>query len=126
MKLTRFLMKLSMETVQVELKNGTIVSGTILNVSPTMNISLKNVKMTVKDRDPVMLDFINIRGNNIRLAILPDSLNLDTLLIDEVPKKTRNKLNSSKSKTGRPSGDKFKRGGPRGSRVNRGGRRGGR
>ena len=119
-------MKLSMETVQVELKNGTIVSGTILNVSPAMNISLKNVKMTVKDRDPIVLDFINIRGNNIRLAVLPDSLNLDTLLIDEVPKKTRNRFNSSKSKPVRPSGDKFKRGGLRGRRGGRGGRRGGR
>ncbi|ODV62299.1 mRNA splicing protein SMD1 [Ascoidea rubescens DSM 1968] len=126
MKLTRFLMKLSMETVQIELKNGTIVSGTILNVSPSMNISLKNVKMTVKDRDPVLLNFINIRGNNIRLAILPDSLNLDTLLIDEVPKKTRNRFNSAKTKPIRSSNDsKFKRG-ARGGRGGRGGRRGGR
>lgn len=86
MKLTRFLMKLSLESVQVELKNGTVISGSILNVSPLMNISLKNVKMTIKDRDPQVLDYLNIRGSNIRMIILPDSLNLDTLLIDEVPK----------------------------------------
>lgn len=118
MKLTRFLTKLQLETVQVELKNGTIISGTILNVSPSMNISLKNVKMTLKDRDPQELDFINVRGNNIRLVILPDSLNLDTLLVDETPK-----IKKGRAKVAKP-GLKDRRGGKggpaRGGRPSRG------
>ena len=34
------------------------------------------------------LETLSIRGNNIRYFILPDSLPLDTLLIDDRPKKT--------------------------------------
>ncbi|KAJ1503958.1 Small nuclear ribonucleoprotein Sm D1 [Coelomomyces lativittatus] len=52
----------------------------------TMNTHLKTVKMTVKDRDPVQLDRLSIRGSNIRYFLLPDSLPLDTLLVDDTPK----------------------------------------
>ncbi|ODV86888.1 hypothetical protein CANARDRAFT_218674, partial [[Candida] arabinofermentans NRRL YB-2248] len=89
MKLVRFLMKLNNEKVQVELKNGTVISGEIISVSPTMNINLQNVKMTVKGRNPMNLQFINIRGNQVRLVILPDEINLDNVLTDSMlkPKK---------------------------------------
>uniref|UniRef100_K3WSY3 Small nuclear ribonucleoprotein Sm D1 n=1 Tax=Globisporangium ultimum (strain ATCC 200006 / CBS 805.95 / DAOM BR144) TaxID=431595 RepID=K3WSY3_GLOUD len=86
MKLVRFLMKLSNETVTIELKNGTIVHGTITGVDISMNTHLKSVKMTVKGKNPVSLDSLSIRGNNIRYYILPDSLNLDTLLIEDTPR----------------------------------------
>lgn len=55
-------------------------------VDVSMNTHLRSVKMTVKNRDPVQLDTLSIRGNNIRYYILPDSLPLDTLLVDETPK----------------------------------------
>ncbi|KNE65352.1 small nuclear ribonucleoprotein Sm D1 [Allomyces macrogynus ATCC 38327] len=86
MKLVRFLMKLGNESVTVELKNGTVVHGTITGVDMTMNTHLKTVKMTVKNRDPIALDRLSIRGNTIRYFILPDSIPLDTLLIDDTPK----------------------------------------
>jgi len=79
-------MKLSNETVTVELKNGTVVHGTIVGVDMAMNTHLKTVKMTVKNKDPTNLDSLSIRGNNIRYFILPDSLPLDTYLIDDSPK----------------------------------------
>ncbi|CAI2172329.1 17084_t:CDS:2 [Funneliformis geosporum] len=79
-------MKLNNETVTIELKNGTIVHGTITGVDMSMNTHLKTVKMTVKNKDPVNLDSLSIRGNNIRYYILPDSLPLDTLLVDDTPK----------------------------------------
>jgi hypothetical protein len=44
------------------------------------------VQVTVKGKNTVKFDSLSIRGNNIRYYILPDSLNLDTLLIDDAPK----------------------------------------
>ena len=55
-------------------------------VDVSMNTHLKSVKMTLKNKDPVQLDTLSIRGNNVRYFILPDSLPLDTLLIDDAPK----------------------------------------
>lgn len=80
-----------------------------------MNTSLRNVKMTPKAQDPVQLDAMNIRGSTIRYFILPDSLPLDTLLIDDAPK-PKNKARKEVADRGNV------RGGPRG----RGGRGGGR
>lgn len=62
------------------------MSGTVVSVSPNMNTTLRNVTMTIKGREPITLQYINIRGNNIRYYVLPDSLPLDTLLIDDTPK----------------------------------------
>eukprot|EP01132_Coremiostelium_polycephalum_P000857 gene857-1069_t len=79
-------MKLHNETVTIELKNGTIVHGTIAGVDVSMNTHLKTVKLTLKGKNPVNLDTLSIRGNNIRYYILPESLNLATLLVDDTPK----------------------------------------
>ena len=111
MKLVRFLMKLSNEVVTIELKNGTIVHGTVTSVDMSMNTHLKSVKMTVKHKNPVKLDTLCIRGNNIRYVILPDSINLDTLLIDDSPKQKP----SNKDGRGRGRG----RGGGGGGRFRR-------
>lgn len=106
----RFLMKLANETVQIELKNGTTVQGTITGkaasmfvlpkcihhgrqilklllsfiagVDIAMNTHLKAVKLIARGRNPVSLEHLSVRGNQIRYYILPDSLNLDTLLVD--------------------------------------------
>ena len=37
-------------------------------------------------KNPVSYESLSIRGNNIRYYILPDALNLDTLLVDDAPK----------------------------------------
>lgn len=50
MKLVRFLMKLKNETVTIELKNGTIVVGSINGVDIKMNAFLQNVKITIKGK----------------------------------------------------------------------------
>ena len=58
----------------------------ILGVDMSMNTHLKAVKMTIKNKEPVQLESLSIRGNNIRYFILPESLPLDTLLVDDAPK----------------------------------------
>ena len=52
-----------------------------------MNTHLKTVKLTVKGKNPIALDHLSVRGHTIRYFILPDSLNLDTLLVDEAPRR---------------------------------------
>jgi small nuclear ribonucleoprotein D1 len=94
MKLVKFLMKLKNEVITVELKNGTVVNGTVIGVDIRMNTHLKNVKMTILNRQPVNLDHLTVRGNNIRYVILPNSLPVDTLLVDEP-------LRTNKTKTGK-------------------------
>lgn len=82
-----------------------------------MNTTLRAVKMTLPGRAPIALDYINIRGNNIRFFILPESLPLDTLLIDDAPKPKNTKPGVPRNSTG-PGGAS--------SRGGRGGRGGGR
>jgi small nuclear ribonucleoprotein D1 len=47
-----------------------------------MNTHLKAVKLMPKGRSPINVDHMSVRGSMIRYYILPDSLNLDTLLVD--------------------------------------------
>ena len=133
-------MKLNNESVTIELKNGTVVSGTItgqfavlrclmLNphlhsfvlivvtgVDVSMNTYLRNVKATIKGKNPVSQDFLSIRGNNIRYFILPDSLNLDTLLVDDTPKHALSRVQPKPGRgaKGRGRGRGGGRGGGRG------------
>ena len=106
-------MKLSHETVTIEMKNGTQVHGTITGVDVAMNTHLKSVKMTLKNRDPVNLESLSIRGNNIRYYILPETLPLENLLIDEGPKK---RMAGRGGGRGARGGGRGGRGGPRGGR----------
>lgn len=98
-------MKLNNEQVTVELKNGTTVWGTLQSVSPQMNATLTDVTLSLPNKvgdsalasiylsggfdnvsnktEGTTLQYINIRGNTIRQIILPDSLNLDSLLMDK-------------------------------------------
>lgn len=137
-------MKCMNETVTIELKNGivpiyldipalvctvkltflsltgTILHGTIASVSPQMNTALRTVKMTPKGRDPISLDTINIRGSTIRYFILPDSLPLDTLLVDDTPKPKNKAKKETGTARGRGGGRGRGRGGGRGKGKGRG------
>eukprot|EP00924_Labyrinthula_sp_SR-Ha-C_P003176 snap_masked-scaffold_15-processed-gene-1.19-mRNA-1 protein AED:0.06 eAED:0.06 QI:0/-1/0/1/-1/1/1/0/112 len=87
MKLVFFLMKMRNETVTVELKNGSVIHGTIEGVDINMNMHLKNAKVSFKGRLPQELDTFTVRGNTITQIILPNSLQVDNLLVDDAMKK---------------------------------------
>ncbi|KAG5603354.1 hypothetical protein H5410_034724 [Solanum commersonii] len=74
-----------------------------------MNTHLKAVKITLKGKNPVTLDHLRVRGNNIRYYILPDSLNLETLLVEETPR--------VKPTAGKPMGRGCRRGRGRGRKM---------
>ncbi|GFU46140.1 small nuclear ribonucleoprotein Sm D1 [Nephila pilipes] len=74
--------KLKDETVTVELKNTTQVTGTITDVDVDMSTHLRNVKLSFKNRECVYLESIHVRGRKIRTIILPSDLPLETLLAD--------------------------------------------
>ena len=67
-------------------------------VDIAMNMHLKAVKLIPKGKNPVNMDHLSVRGNNIRYVILPDSLNLDTLLVDIDQPKIRPKRPEKPSK----------------------------
>lgn len=83
MKLVHFLVKLRSETVTVELKNGTVAHGTVVGVDHSMNMHLKAVKLEIRGRNPSKLQALSVRGSTVRYVILPDSLPLDSLLVDD-------------------------------------------
>ena len=69
-----------------------------------MNTHLKAVKMTVKGRETQSLDHLTVRGNNIRYFLLPDALPIDTLLVDDAPKRAAQKKTKAISKGSRKAG----------------------
>jgi small nuclear ribonucleoprotein D1 len=86
MKLVKFLQKLNREQVTIELKNGTVISGTVVGVDATMNAHLKKAKMTARGKNPMSYATLSVRGSTVRAWLLPDGLNLDALLVEESTK----------------------------------------
>lgn len=58
----------------------------ILGVDISMNTHLKTVKLIPRGKTGVPLDHLSVRGNSIRFYILPETLNLDALLVEETPR----------------------------------------
>lgn len=78
-------------------------------VDISMNTHLKTVKLTLKGKNPVTLDHLSVRGNNIRYYILPDSLNLETLLVEDTPRVKAKKPTAGMKKFPYPSSFEFDR-----------------
>mmetsp|Transcript_3326 Transcript_3326/g.7400 ORF Transcript_3326/g.7400 Transcript_3326/m.7400 type:complete len:113 (+) Transcript_3326:2135-2473(+) len=101
-KLVRFLMKLSNESVTVELKNGTVIAGTITGVDLAMNTHLSKVKVTRRGSKTLTFDHLSVRGSTIRYFLLPDNLNLDNLLVDLDDPKQKPPKNPGAGASGTP------------------------
>mmetsp|Transcript_19967 Transcript_19967/g.45341 ORF Transcript_19967/g.45341 Transcript_19967/m.45341 type:complete len:128 (-) Transcript_19967:392-775(-) len=82
MKLIKFLQRLTGEAVTIELKNGTVIVGTVVGIDASMNAHLRKVKMTLKSKNPQPYATLSVRGSTVRSILLPESLNLDALLVD--------------------------------------------
>uniref|UniRef100_A0A7S4K9D7 Sm domain-containing protein n=1 Tax=Paramoeba aestuarina TaxID=180227 RepID=A0A7S4K9D7_9EUKA len=102
-QLTRFLMKIPNETVTLELKDGSSVSGRIVGVDKMMNTHLKDVKIKRNHSLDIQLEQLTVRGNTIRYYQLPDVINLDACLKNlssqnkqEKPRK-KQKVNSAQA-----------------------------
>lgn len=98
LKLTNFLRKLHNQHITLELKNGSTLHGTLINVSQHRNIALGDVTLhryhngayipyTGGTPPPTTstshLKSANVRECAIRQVILPDAVDLDALLVDE-------------------------------------------
>ena len=118
MKLVKFLMKLTGETVTIELKNGSVVIGTITSVDISMNTHLKSVKMQQKGKESQSFDHLTIRGSNIRYFLLPESLPLETHLAQEDKSKKQKKIAAKSKDISKNRGKPGQRGERRG--MNRG------
>ncbi len=79
-QLVKFLQQLSDVTVEIELKNGTIVTGQITGVDQNMNTHLSTVKVVTKGKKPLTMEQLSVRGANIRYIVLPTELNYDRFL----------------------------------------------
>lgn len=76
--------------------------------------------MTIRGREPLSLDTLSIRGNNTRYWILPDSLPLDVLLVDDTPKTKGVRKPQTKDRGGRGGRGRGRGGPPRGRGRGRG------
>jgi len=73
-----------------------------VGVDVSMNTHLNNVKLTARGKNTIALDHITIRGNNIRYFILPESLPLDTLLVDDSLKAGKQKPGTTTRRSKKP------------------------
>eukprot|EP01031_Cornospumella_fuschlensis_P037584 gene37584-45652_t len=64
----------------VELKNGEIYRGQLVQAEETMNCQLKDVTMTGRDGRVCKLENVFIRGGHIKFIVLPDLLRVSPVL----------------------------------------------
>ena len=59
--------------VTVELTNGQVYRGKMIQVEDNMNLQLRDVQMTARDGQVHNLDQVFLRGSSIRFVIVPDN-----------------------------------------------------
>mmetsp|Transcript_4623 Transcript_4623/g.8206 ORF Transcript_4623/g.8206 Transcript_4623/m.8206 type:complete len:132 (-) Transcript_4623:118-513(-) len=124
MKLVKLLQRLNKEQVTIELKNGTVIRGIVVGVDATMNCHLRKAKVTVRGKNPVSFATLSVRGSTMRAWLLPDSLNLDALLVETDARENANQKAAAAGATPASASGMASRGRGRG-RGRGGGARGG-
>lgn len=62
MKLVEILMKMSHETVTVEMKDGRQATGSLAGVDVAMNMHLRKVTLTAKNKSQEQISTYSVRG----------------------------------------------------------------
>jgi small nuclear ribonucleoprotein D3 len=88
--------------VSVELKNGEMYRGTLVEAEDTMNVHMKEVTMTARDGRISRLENVFLRGGHIKFIVLPELLKSAPIL---------KKIQGMKSKSDAAGGDKAAAGG---------------
>ena len=60
--------------VTIELVNGELYRGLMVDAEDNMNCQLQNVTLTARDGRVSKLEYVYIRGSKVRFVILPDML----------------------------------------------------
>ncbi|KYQ89099.1 LSM domain-containing protein [Tieghemostelium lacteum] len=61
-------------TITLELKNGELYRGTLVESEDNMNCKMKDITVTGRDGKTSHMEFCYLRGSKIRFFILPDML----------------------------------------------------
>lgn len=61
-------------TITVELKGGSSYRGVLLEPEDSLNVSMKDVQVTMADGKTFKMDSVYIRGSMIRFIVVPDML----------------------------------------------------
>ncbi|EGD74532.1 small nuclear ribonucleoprotein Sm D3 [Salpingoeca rosetta] len=61
-------------TITIELKNGEMYRGKLIEAEDNMNSQMRDVTFTARDGQVTQLDTVYIRGSKIKFFVLPDML----------------------------------------------------
>mmetsp|Transcript_13526 Transcript_13526/g.15409 ORF Transcript_13526/g.15409 Transcript_13526/m.15409 type:complete len:119 (+) Transcript_13526:334-690(+) len=94
------------QVITVELKNGDRYRGELSGAEDNMSIQMSSVTHTAKDGRVRKLEQIYLRGNNIRLFVLPEVLRQSPLFkkVAAVKKKYDKNLEMAQAAAGRGRG----------------------
>ena len=92
--------------ITIELKNGEIYRGKLVESEDTMNCQMREVSMTARDGRVRRLEEVYIRGGHIKFIVLPDLLKNAPVLkkIATLKRKKDEDERIAKGKKAKPSG----------------------
>ena len=93
-------------TITLELKNGEVYKGHLVESEESMNCQLRQVTLTQRDGQVSRLEQVYVRGSQVKLFILPDMLQKSPLFkkIQALKKPSEDKKKSRKATSGRGRG----------------------
>eukprot|EP00600_Ochromonadales_sp_CCMP1393_P004021 CAMPEP_0174995286 /NCGR_PEP_ID=MMETSP0004_2-20121128/24097_1 /TAXON_ID=420556 /ORGANISM="Ochromonas sp., Strain CCMP1393" /LENGTH=117 /DNA_ID=CAMNT_0016249597 /DNA_START=83 /DNA_END=436 /DNA_ORIENTATION=- len=94
--------------VTVELKNGEVYKGLLVEAEDTMNCQMKEVIMTGKDGRILRLENVFLRGGQIKFIVLPELLKNASVLKKIQSMKAKRGESDVGGKAGEPAAKKPK------------------